>query len=63
MAIFKHNPYDPRLKTHKLSGEMQDWWSFSIEYDVRVLFAFVEPTLALFVDIGTHEEVYQGVAA
>ena len=58
VAIFKDNPYDSRLKTHRLSGAMQDWWSFSIEYDLRVVFSFVEPGRALFVDIGTHEEVY-----
>jgi len=58
VAIFKENPYDPKLKTHKLSGSMRGWWSFSVEYDVRVVFSFVEPGRVVFVDIGTHEEVY-----
>ena len=58
VAIFKDNPFDPILRTHKLSGSMRDWWSFSVEYDVRVVFSFVEPSRALFVDIGTHDEVY-----
>ncbi len=57
-ALFQENPFDTRLKTHRLSGQLQGLWSFSIDYDVRVVFSFVEPSRALFVDIGTHEEVY-----
>jgi mRNA-degrading endonuclease YafQ of YafQ-DinJ toxin-antitoxin module len=58
VIIFSDDPFDPQLKTHKLSGSMRDWWSFSVEYDVRVVFSFVEPSRALFVDIGSHDEVY-----
>ena len=58
VAIFRVNPFDPRLATHKLSGRMRDWWSFSIDYDVRVVFSFAESDRAFFVDIGTHDEVY-----
>ncbi len=58
VAIFQENPFDPRLKTHRLSGQLQGLWSFSIDHDVRVIFSFVDPSRALFVDIGTHEEVY-----
>jgi len=56
--IFRHDPHDPRLKTHKLSGSMKDWWSFSVDYDVRVIVLFSEPNKAVFADIGTHDEVY-----
>ena len=58
IALFQSSPFDPRLKTHRLSGQLQGLWSFSIDYDVRVVFSFVESNRALFVDIGTHEEVY-----
>jgi mRNA-degrading endonuclease YafQ of YafQ-DinJ toxin-antitoxin module len=58
VAIFQEDPFDPRLKTHRLSGQLQGLWSFSVDYDVRVVFSFHEPNRALFVDIGTHEEVY-----
>lgn len=37
---------------------MKDWWSFSVDYDMRVIFSFGENDRAMFVDIGTHEEVY-----
>jgi mRNA-degrading endonuclease YafQ of YafQ-DinJ toxin-antitoxin module len=58
VAVFQKDPFDPRLRTHRLSGQLQGLWSFSIDYDARVVFSFTEPSRVLFVDIGTHEEVY-----
>ena len=55
---FAADPFDPRLRTHKLSGELSDLWSFSIAYDVRVVFYFTDDEQAVFVDIGSHDEVY-----
>ena len=51
-------PFDPSLKTHKLSGKLRDFWSFSIDYDGRVLFYFTEDGKAVFVDFGSHGDVY-----
>jgi len=58
VAIFQNDPFDARLRTHQLSGQLQGLWSFSVDYDARVIFSFVESDRALFVDMGTHEEVY-----
>ena len=60
VELFINNPFDQQLKTHKLSGKLKDYWSFSIEYDLRVVFYFTgdKPQKALFIDIGTHDEVY-----
>ena len=58
VAWFASNPHDPRLRTHKLSGKLKEQWSFTVEYDVRVLFYFSTPTKVVFTDIGTHDEVY-----
>jgi len=58
LEIFRNNPFDQRLRTHKLSGRLKDLWSFSIEHDLRIVFSFLEGERALFVDIGTHDEVY-----
>jgi mRNA-degrading endonuclease YafQ of YafQ-DinJ toxin-antitoxin module len=55
---FTVDPYDPSLKTHKLSGKLKEYWSFSIDYDERILFYFTEDEKAVFVDIGSHDEVY-----
>jgi len=58
VIIFQNDPFDPRLRTHQLSGQLQNLWSFSVDYDCRVIFSFVEKNRAIFLDIGTHEEVY-----
>jgi mRNA-degrading endonuclease YafQ of YafQ-DinJ toxin-antitoxin module len=58
LEIFQANPLDARLRTHKLSGDLQEYWSFSIEYDVRVVFQFAAKKSVVFQDIGTHDEVY-----
>jgi mRNA-degrading endonuclease YafQ of YafQ-DinJ toxin-antitoxin module len=48
---FTADPFDPSLKTHKLSGKLKEFWSFSVDYDERVLFYFTEDEKAVFVDI------------
>lgn len=58
IKIFIDNPFEPSLKTHRLSGKIKNCWSFSIEYDVRVIFFFTEKEDIVFIDIGSHEEVY-----
>jgi addiction module RelE/StbE family toxin len=58
VELFKNNPFDPKLRTHKLSGKLKDLWSFSIEYDLRVIFSFAGQDKVIFVDIGSHKEVY-----
>ncbi len=59
LEIFIQNPFDHRLKTHKLQGKLKELWSFSVEYDLRIVFYFSEDDKkAIFVDIGKHDEVY-----
>ena len=38
LEIFVNEPFDSKLKTHKLSGKLKGLWSFTIEYDLRVVF-------------------------
>lgn len=54
METFKLNVFDPSLKTHKLTGKLNDYWSFSVNYDFRIVFRFVSDREVLLVDIGTH---------
>ena len=60
LEIFISEPFHAKLKTHKLSGKLKGLWSFSIEYDLRVVFYFTKdkPKKVVFVDIGNHNEVY-----
>lgn len=58
LAVFAQNPHDPRLRTHKLTGELAGLWSFTVAYDCRVVFRFSDSARVVLVDIGTHDEVY-----
>ena len=58
LLLFAADPYHPRLRTHKLTGQLKDLWSFSIEYDLRIVFYFVNDNEVILEDIGTHDEVY-----
>ena len=55
---FKNDPFEPNLRTHKPSGKLKDLWGFSIEYALRVVFYFSNTKRAVFIDIGSHKEVY-----
>lgn len=55
---FMENPRDPSLHVHKLSHDLTGLFAFKIDYDCRVVFEYIDPDHALFVDIGTHDQVY-----
>ncbi len=40
--IFKKNPFDPKLKTHKLQGKLRGFLSFSIGFKYRIIFEFAK---------------------
>ena len=56
--IFRKDPFDSRLKTHKLKGKLKNRWSFSLTYSQRVLFKFYKNDEVIFYDIGNHR-IYQ----
>jgi addiction module RelE/StbE family toxin len=58
MRLFSKNPFDRRLRTHKLTGKLEGLWSFSVAYDWRVIFRFLSKGEVLLIDIGGHDEVY-----
>jgi mRNA-degrading endonuclease YafQ of YafQ-DinJ toxin-antitoxin module len=53
--IFIANPYDSRLKTHRLSGKLLHVWSYSVNYHYRILFKFINKQEVIYLDVGTHE--------
>lgn len=56
--IFRHDPFDPRLKSHKLQGQEHEVWAFWLDYRYRIKFIFLTKNRVLFLDIGTHN-IYQ----
>jgi len=61
LLLLSENAFDPRLKTHKLSGDLEGVWACSAGYDLRILFEFVPHDggeAILLLTLGTHDEVY-----
>lgn len=57
-AVFKTNPFDPRLRTHKIYGlsalYKRTIYAVVIEGDLRSLF-YLEGEIVFTVDIGSHD--------
>ena len=54
---FASDPKDPLLRTHRLKGDLADYWAFSVTDDLGVLFRW-NGDEAFLVNLGTHDEVY-----
>ena len=52
---FLSDPLDTSIRTHKLKGELKGFWSYSINYQYRILFRFLRGNEVVYYDIGTHE--------
>lgn len=52
--IFRKNPFNSSLKTHKLKGKLKNQWSFSVDNQYRIIFEF-DNSDVIFLDIGTHK--------
>lgn len=53
---FAANPRDPLLRTHKLHGELREYWAFTVDDDLGVLFRW-DGEVAFLVHLGSHDEV------
>lgn len=52
--IFRKDPFSSELKTHKLKGELADFYAFSISYHWRIVFHFEDKDTIIFDTVGTH---------
>lgn len=52
---FRENCFDSKLKTHKLSGSLEGYYAYSVNYKYRVLFRFINKETVFFIDIDTHD--------
>lgn len=54
-VLFSKNPFDPRLRTHKLHGKFKDLYAFSINRSYRIIFDFISADIVRFHTIGKHD--------
>ncbi len=53
------NPYHPSLRLHKLQGELNEFYSISLDMQYRIVLDFIIIDQEIFlIDIGSHDEVY-----
>ncbi len=56
--LFRNNQFDLKLKTHKLSGVLKDFWAFSIDHKYRIIFEFTDEKTIWFHSTGD-QSIYQ----
>ena len=60
-VLFRKNPFQANLRTHKLKGRLKNYWVFSIDQHYRIVFAFVSKNKVRFHTIGLHNIYYQNL--
>lgn len=58
LSFFQINHFHPSLRVHKLTGNLDNIWSISIDKSLRMLYT-LDNDEAYFFDIGTHDQVYK----
>jgi addiction module RelE/StbE family toxin len=60
MITLTVNPFEPSLKTHKLSGKLNGLYSCSLDFQYRIILSIVIIDQQIYlIDIGTHDKVYK----
>lgn len=59
LALFLGGVRGTPLNDHALTGHLAGKRAFSVSGDIRVVYAETDEAI-IFVDIGTHNQVYQG---
>ena len=53
--LFRADPFDSRLDTHKLHGRLKKFWSFEVNRKNHIMFEFDGPDV-IFLKIGDHAD-------
>ena len=58
IALFQDAKNHPRLKVHKLKGRLEDTYSFSLNYKIRILFEYSSAKAVSLLYVGNHDGTY-----
>ncbi len=63
LELLASDIFNPVLKSHKLSGQLEGLWACSVAYDCRIIYTLKQSQdtpeeMIVLVDIGSHDEVY-----
>ena len=59
MEIFIENPFDPILNNHSVHYPYDGCRSINITGDIRGIYELVDSSIACFIAIGSHSELYK----
>ena len=54
IGLCEKDPKHPFLKTHKLSGRLKEFYSFSVNYSDRIVFEYLSKQEAALLAVGDH---------
>ncbi len=55
IELFEKNPNQSQLKTHKLKGRLKNRYSFSVNYQTRIIYIPLSKGEVAFLAIGDHD--------
>lgn len=55
ITLFINNPHDPRLRTHKLKGQLEECLAFDLRDGYRVLFEYATKDIVNLLAVGPHD--------
>jgi len=58
IRLFLEDTSNPILKDHKLTGDWENYRAFWITGDIRIIYFPISKNEVLFIDIGSHNQVY-----
>lgn len=58
IKLFQADSSSQILKDHSLKGARKNFRAFSITGDIRIIYSPATKDLVIFLDIGTHNQVY-----
>lgn len=57
--LFKNKKNHTILKTHKLKGSLKNTYSFSVNYQIRIVFEYGNKNTVNLLYIGDHDDLYR----
>jgi len=58
-SLFREDPFNPKLKTHKLKGKLSGFLSFSIGHKYRIIFEFAKNKKTVYFHAVGDHNIYQ----
>jgi addiction module RelE/StbE family toxin len=55
IELFEENPNHLQLKAHKLKGRLKNRYSFSVNYQTRIIYTLLSKNEVAFLAIGDHD--------